>query len=97
VANVLKNPPFPAVNGTTGRRSPFRVESGVAWMWVVAEDLDEPFALELERLGPNSIVVWSPAEIDEQPRLSLKRLTGVITDRYAPEARFGRFEVWRRK
>ncbi len=34
VANVLKNPPFPGVNGTTGRRSPFRVESGVAWMWV---------------------------------------------------------------
>ncbi len=97
VANVLKNPPFPAVNGPTGRRSPFRVESGVAWMWVVAEDLDEAFARELEGLGSDSIVVWSTAEIGEQRLLPLTQLTRVIRDRYAPEARFGRFEVWRRK
>ena len=97
VANVLKNPPFPAVNGATGRRSPFRVESGVARMWVVAEDLDESFARELEGVGCDSVVVWAPVEIDEQPRLPLKRLTSVIIDRYAPEARFGRIEVWRRK
>jgi hypothetical protein len=97
VANVLKNPPFPSVNGAIGRRSPFRVESGVPWMWVVAEDLDESFAGELERLGCDSIVVWSPKEIDENPRLPLRQLTSVIIDRYAPEARFGRFEVWRRK
>jgi hypothetical protein len=97
VANVLKEPPFPGVNGATGRRSPFRVESGVAWMWVVAEDLDEPFARALEQLGRDSIVVWSTAEIDAQPRLPLRQLTRVIMDRYEPEARFGRFEVWRRK
>jgi hypothetical protein len=97
VANVLKNHPFPSVNGATGRRSPFRVESGVPWMWVVAEDLDETFAREVEGLGCDSIVVWSPDEIDEQRRLPLRRLTSVVMDRYAPEARFGRFEVWRRK
>ena len=97
VAVVLKNFPFPSTNGATGRRSPFRVESGVAWMSVVAEDLDETFAGELERLGCDSIVVWSPAESDERPMLPLKRLTSVIVDRYEPEARFGRFEVWRRK
>jgi hypothetical protein len=97
VANVLKNPPFPSANGATGRRSPFRVESGVPWMAVVAEDLDETFAGELERLGCDSIVVWSPAEIDKHPVLPLKRLTSVIVDRYEPEARFGVFEVWRRK
>ncbi len=96
VANVLKAYPFPAVNGATGRRSPFRVESGVAWMYVVAEDLDGSFARDLERLGRNSIVVWSPAEIADERRLPLERLTAVIKHRYAPEARFGRFEVWRR-
>ena len=97
VANVLKNPPFPSANGATGRRSPFRVESGVPWMSVVAEDLDETFAGELERLGCDSIVVWSPAETDKHPLLPLERLTSVIVDRYEPEARFGIFEVWRRK
>jgi hypothetical protein len=97
VANVLKNPPFPSTNGAVGRRSPFRVESGVPWMWVVAEDLDETFAGELERLGCDSIVVWSPDETEDQAGLPLRRLTAVILDRYAPEARFGTIEVWRRK
>jgi hypothetical protein len=97
VANVLKNPPFPSVNGATGRRSPFRVDSGVPWMWVAAEDLDESFARELQRVGRDSIVVWSPQEDNELHLLRLRRLTSVIMDRYAPEARFGSLEVWRRK
>jgi len=66
-------------------------------MWVVAEDLNEPFARELERLGRDSIVVWSTAELHERSRLPLRELTRVIMDRYAPEARFDSFEVWRRK
>jgi hypothetical protein len=97
VANVLKNPPFPPANGAIGRRSPFRVESGVAWMWVVSEDLDEEFARDLEGLTSDSVVVWATEEIENQPRLPLRRLTKVIMDRYAPEARFGKFEVWRRR
>ena len=66
-------------------------------MWLVAEDLDESFARELEQLGCDSIVVWSTAEIDNQPRLPLRRLTEVIVDRYEPEISFGTFDVWRRK
>ena len=84
VANILKNPNFPSVNGATGRRSPFRVESGVPWMWIVAEDLDESFARELEQLVCDSIVVWSPQEIHERPGLPLRQLTSVVMDRYAP-------------
>jgi hypothetical protein len=97
VANVLKNPPFPSVNGPTGRRSPFHVESGIAWMWLIDEDLDAQFAHELQEAGFDSIVVWSREEIDSQPRLPLKRLTKVILTEYMPEARFGQVEVWRRK
>jgi hypothetical protein len=97
VANALRCPPFPGLNGTTGRLSPFRVESGVAWMWVVAEDLDQVFAEQVEGLGPDSIVVWSPSDADGQFHLELNRLTAVITDHYAPEARFDRLQVWRRK
>ncbi|APW60718.1 hypothetical protein [Paludisphaera borealis] len=97
VANALNNPPFPCVNGPTGRRSPFHVETGVAWMWLVHHDLDEEFAHDLEQAGDDSIVVWSPTEIGRQPRIPLKRLTQVILDEYEPEARFGLIEVWRRK
>jgi hypothetical protein len=97
VANVLKNPPFPAVNGPTGRRSPFQVESGIAWVWLVNQDLDAEFARELEQAGDDSIVVWAPGETSPIPRLELKPLTRVIRDDYEPEARFGLIEVWRRK
>jgi hypothetical protein len=96
VANVLKNPPFPAVNGPTGRRSPFRAESGITWMWLVNQDLDEEFARDLDRAGPDSVVVWSPTEIGTQPRLELKQVTKVIQRRYALERQFGTVEVWRR-
>jgi hypothetical protein len=95
VANVLRNMPLPPVNGPAGRRSPFRVEAGITWMWMIHEDLDERFARELREAGPNSVVVWVPAET--QPRLPLKRLIRVIREDYEPEARFGPMEVWRRK
>jgi hypothetical protein len=97
VANALNNPPFPCVNGPTGRRSPFRVETGVAWMWLVRQDLDEEFARDLEDAGKDSVVVWSPGEIGGQRRIPLPRLARVIRDEYEPEARFGKVEVWRRK
>lgn len=95
VANVLKHHPFPGVNGPTGRLSPFLEESGILWGWSVEMDLDERFARELER-SADSVVVWSPTEGDH-PRLRLPRLREVILRLYRPEARFGDFEVWRRK
>jgi len=64
-------------------------------MWLIDIDLDAPFALALERT-PDSVVVWSPAEINANPRLKLERVTAVIRRRYRPEARFGPIEVWRR-
>jgi hypothetical protein len=97
VANVLRQPPFPAVNGPTGRRSPFHIESGIAWMYVVNEDLEPQFVRELEHLDCDSVVVWSRAEDQKYLRLPLRRLTDVIRRNYVPEARFGKIEVWRRK
>jgi hypothetical protein len=96
VANVLRQPPFPSVNGPTGRRSPFHVESGIAWMYVVNQDLESQFVRELENSGCDSVVVWSPAEDQRYLRLPLARLTEVIRRHYRPEARFGKIEVWRR-
>jgi hypothetical protein len=97
VANVLKRHPFPPANGVIGRRSPFRVESGVPWMEMVAEDLDAEFARDLERQGCDSVVILSPDEFDPGSQPGLRRLTQVVRDHYAPEARFGMFEVWRRR
>jgi hypothetical protein len=95
IANVLKHPPFPSLNGPLGRLSPFRAESGICWMWLVNVDLDAPFAEALERT-PDSVVVWSPKEIHTQPRLELERVTEVIRRHYRPAAQFGSIEVWRR-
>jgi len=97
VANVLRNPPFPSVNGPTGRRSPFPYETGIAWSWLVDQDLDEEFARELKQAGEDSIVVWAPRETSPRPRLDHKRLRQAIRDDYEPDAQFGLIEVWRRK
>jgi hypothetical protein len=93
VANLLKYPPYPSLNGATGHPSPFRVESGICWMVVVDVDLDAEFAASLES-SPQTVVVWVPDE--SEPRLELKRLTAVVQRYYVPEAKFGRIEVWRR-
>jgi hypothetical protein len=95
IANVLRQTPLPSLNGPVGRLSPFRVESGIGWMWVIDMDLDAQFAESLVRT-PNSIAVWSPDETKVDPRLSLPRLRAVIRQFYRPEARFGSIEVWRR-
>jgi hypothetical protein len=95
VANVLKEAPYPALNGPTARLSPFRAESGICWMLHVDMDLDDEFANELEH-AVDSVVVWAPEELNERSRLSLPRLTEVIRQHYRFENRFGRIEVWRR-
>jgi hypothetical protein len=95
VANVLRAPPYPAINGPTGRLSPFRAESGVCWMLLVTLDLEPEFEAALER-ATDSVVVWSPEEPVLELRMRFDVLAAVIRRLYRPEARFGRFEVWRR-
>ena len=95
VANMLRQPPYPGVNGSTGRASPFRAESGILWMVLIAMDLEPEFLSELESAG-DSVVVWSPGEPEFPGRLRFDRLRRFIRDHYRPEARFGRIEVWRR-
>jgi hypothetical protein len=95
VANVLRSPPFPAINGPVGRLSPFLAESGVCWMLLVDLDLEPEFVAALER-STDSVVVWNPAEFSRFSRLRLDRLTAVIQEHYRLDARFGRIEVWRR-
>src|SRR5207248_10038636 len=95
VANVLKEPAFPAINGPTARLSPFRAESGICWMLLVDLDLDAEFAAALEQ-STDSVVVWSPAEHELPSPLKLPCLVATVRKHYRPEACFGRIGVWRR-
>ncbi|WP_165072882.1 hypothetical protein [Paludisphaera rhizosphaerae] len=97
VANIFRRLPLSPVNGPTGRPSPFRADSGICWMWLVRMDLDEEFARQLEASGPDSIVVWEPSVKRVDHRLELPKLIEAVRRDYAPEARFGTLEVWRRK
>lgn len=96
VANVLRRIPFPGLNGTIGRISPFRAESGICWMWLVDLDFDAEFARQLESTV-DSVVVWVPDEQIGEPWMRLPRLVETIRRLYEPEARFDNIEVWRRK
>ncbi len=95
VANVLEQPPYPAINGPAGRLSPFQAESGICWMLLVNIDLEPEFAESLEQ-ATDSVVVWSPEEHKLLSQLRLDRLASVIREHYRPEARFGHIEIWRR-
>jgi hypothetical protein len=96
VANLLRKFPFPALNGPTGRLSPFRVESGICWNWMIQDDRDADFARDLEHAGDDSVVVWVPDE-KPQPRMSLPKVVEVVRRAYQFETRFGTIEVWRRR
>ena len=96
IANVLNAYPYETINGPIGRLSPFKTDAGVEWMAQVNGDLDTEFAQSLLD-SEDSIVVWDSRQIDVDPELRLKRLIAVIRQHYEPAARFGKYEVWRRK
>jgi hypothetical protein len=93
VANVLKG--IPAVNGMIGRLSPFPAES-IGWLYSVRYDDEAAFAQALQTTT-DAVVVWSPAEAKLEPNFPLERIIAVIRTSFAPEARFGSIEVWRRQ
>jgi hypothetical protein len=96
VANLLRQFPFPSVNGPAGRVDPFRVESGLCWMVLVDQDLDETFARQLDTAADSTLVVWVPNE-RPHPRLRLPRLVEIVRARFEPLGRFGAIEVWHRR
>jgi hypothetical protein len=95
VANFIRNTPFPALNGPTGRLSPFPAAGGLLWIWWIKADDEPAFAKSLAQ-ATDAVVVWVPGERAMGPSLRLKRVERVIRHLYKPEARFGLIEVWRR-
>jgi len=96
IANVLNRYPFEALNGPTGRLSPFMAESGICWMTWVDIDLDPEFAEALQR-ADDSVAVWLPDRTAYEPWMRYEKVHAVIRKYYEPAARFGEVEVWRRK
>lgn len=96
IANVLRNVPFPAINGAVGRTSPLPAESGVIWLWSVNPELEGAFVEAIEATPAGSVVVWSPDEKPFTDLLNLDALCAAIRRSYRREARFGAFEVWRK-
>lgn len=96
VANVLRNFPYPAINGPAGRLTVFASASAIPWLLWFGSEREEEFALALANAKTGTVVVWAPEEIATEPNLVAGRLTDVIRRCYLPEAKFGVIEVWRR-
>jgi hypothetical protein len=93
VANLLKHDP--AITGPAGRLPALPAES-VAWIRMVNAGDEPRFAEALEKAG-DSVVVWSPEEVDNGEKPELARLTPVVMTYYEPSRRFGAIEVWTRR
>ena len=96
IANMLNAYPYETINGPVGRLSPFKTDSGVAWMTQIKDDLDHEFAQSLLD-ATDSVVVWDSRQDFPDPHLRLEQTVAVIRQHYEPAARFGAYEVWRRK
>jgi hypothetical protein len=94
VANLLRNVPFPGVNGTVGRISPLRADAGIIWLYQLDVGREAEFARLLEA-AEDTIVVWIPGERSFDPRLQIPILERTVTQFYRPEASLDGIQVWR--
>lgn len=97
IAGSFKRMPFPAFNGATGRPTPWPGEGGSTFLMVLGKDWQKPFGESLIEAPQDTVVVWVPGEVPETDRLATDELDQVVKDHFVPEARFGIFEIYRRK
>jgi hypothetical protein len=95
VANLLRNMPFPMVNGCVGRISPLRTEAGIMWLYSLDTGREVNFARYLEQVD-DAVVVWIPGERSFDSKLQLPLLERTVPEFYRPEARLSGMQVWRR-
>ena len=95
VANLLRNVPFPGVNGSVGRISPLGADAGILWLYQFDIGREADYARLLEA-ADDAVVVWIPGERSFDPRLQIPILEHTVPQFYRPEARLGGIQVWRR-
>jgi hypothetical protein len=96
VAVLIRTHPYPTFTGIAGRAPVFRAESGILWL-VWGQGRTESDFIEDLHGATDSVVVRSPGERTNETRLKLTELEAEVDLLYEREARFGVFEVLRRK
>ena len=95
VANALRS--AAAINGPSGRISPYSAETGLLWAWSIDSTYQDKYIHDLEN-AKNSVVVWIPREADETNQIHpTDFLKSTIIKHYELAAKFGEIEVWKRK
>ena len=97
VANLLRNVPFPAINGPVGRVSPLTAEGAIPYLYTIDAGIETEFAQALERAPVGTVVVWDPSRPAFTTRLDLELVAAVVRKQYRPEAQFGIIEIWRKR
>jgi len=97
VANLLRNFPFPAINGPVGRVSPLTAEGAIPYLYTINADVEPEFARVLESAPADTVVVWDPDQPTFTPFLELPTIRQVMTRHYRQERRFGVIEIWRKR
>lgn len=97
IAGAFKRMPFPGFNAPTGRPSPWPGEGGTNFIMCIGNDWQSRFSESLRKSPQDTVVVWVPGEEPENQRLVLDDLDQVVKDLFVPEAKFGIFEVYRKK
>lgn len=94
IGNALQG--LPALNGPAARLPAFG-EVSLSWFEarIRMPGLDETY-VEALRDNRLSVVVWKPGEADSPYNFMPPRLLAYIRAAYAPEARIGTIEIWRR-
>lgn len=93
VANLLRERPWPPVNGPTGRLTPFPAAGGYIHLWFVNRRQEGQFARALGTCR-DAVVVWVPNNPYVARMLRFPKIERVVHRLYRPEARFGAIEVW---
>lgn len=96
VANMLRVLPFPALNGPTGRLTPFPAAGGILYVGLIDPSAGPAFARSLAS-SPDAVIVWIPEEFGVDFTMELPEVVDVIRSLYEPAIRFGQIEVWRRR
>jgi hypothetical protein len=97
VANLLRNVPFPAINGPAGRVTPLTAEGAMAYLLYVDPGVEVAYARALIEAPPGACVVWDPSRRSFAAELELSVVRPVLERGYRPASRAGAIEVWRRR
>ncbi len=96
VFNLLRNVPFPAINGPTGRPTLLDAEGGIAFLYLVNPAREAAFASNVWQAPSGSLVICDFDQPTFTPDLELPKLRAAVRQNYQRLARHGAFEIWRK-